>query len=103
MIIYSVTVTISEKVESEWLGWMKEVHIPDVINIGYFFDWQMQKLLFPEDSIDEITYVINYYANSFDHYQHYTEKEAPRLQKEYNAKFKGKYRATRAVYSLISK
>jgi len=49
MIIYSVTVTISKDAESDWLKWMKNVHIPDVIRTGYFLSWQMQKLIMPED------------------------------------------------------
>jgi hypothetical protein len=103
MIIYSVTVIIKKDVKSKWLKWMKEVHIPDVMNTGCFFDWQMQKLILPEDSNDEITYVINYHARSFEYYQQYLEKEAPRLQNDHNEKFGEKIKASRAVYSLISK
>jgi hypothetical protein len=36
MILYNVTVSIDESVEKEWLQWMKEVHIPDVMNTGLF-------------------------------------------------------------------
>ena len=89
MIIYSVTVIIKKDVESDWLKWMKEVHVPDVMNTGYFLDWQMQKLILPEDANDEITYVINYHAQSFEKYQRYIEKEAPRLRNEHNEKFRG--------------
>ena len=76
MIIYSVTVTIRKDAESDWLRWMKEIHIPYVMNTGYFFDWQIQKLILPENSIDEITYVINYLAQSFEKYQQYVGKDA---------------------------
>jgi len=36
MILYNVTVKIMKPLEAEWLKWMKEVHIPDVINTGLF-------------------------------------------------------------------
>ena len=52
---------------------------------------------------DEITYGINYHAQSFENYQQYLEKELPRLQNEHNENFGGKIKASRAVYSLISK
>jgi hypothetical protein len=31
MIVYNVTVNIDGAVEQEWLKWMKEVHIPEVL------------------------------------------------------------------------
>jgi len=46
----------------------EEVHIPDVMNTGYFFDWQMQKQMLPENANDETTYVINYQGQSFETY-----------------------------------
>jgi len=38
MIIYSVTVNIDDSVHDEWVTWMKEVHIPDVMATGYFLE-----------------------------------------------------------------
>jgi hypothetical protein len=103
MIVYSVTVTIRKDLESDWLKWMKEVHIPDVMKTGFFFDWQIQKQILPENGIDEITYAINFFTKSLELYQQYAEKEAPRLRNDHNEKFGGKFNASRAVYSLISK
>ena len=103
MIIYSVTIKISKDAETEWLKWMKEVHIPDVMQTGYFIDWKMKKLLLPEDFNNECTFVVDYSAQSVDKYKLYYDKEAERLQTEHKLKFGGKYTATRAIYSLISK
>ncbi len=36
MIIYNVTVKIDNDVVAEWLNWMQTVHIPDVMQTGYF-------------------------------------------------------------------
>jgi hypothetical protein len=36
VIIYSVTVSIEQDSSAEWLEWMTSVHIPDVMNAGYF-------------------------------------------------------------------
>jgi len=52
---------------------------------------------------NEITYGINCHAQSFEIYQQYVEKESPRLPNEHNENFGGKIKASRAVYSLISK
>ena len=103
MIIYSVTIKINNDAETDWLKWIKDVHIPDVMKTGYFMDWKMKKLLLLEDNKSECTFVIDYSAQSFNNYKMYIEKEAKRLQGEHKKKFHGKYTATRAVYSLISK
>ena len=53
MIIYNVKVIIKKDVEDAWLKWMREVHIKDVMETGYFTNWEMQKLLIPESPADE--------------------------------------------------
>lgn len=101
MIIYSVTVTIKKDVEDSWLKWMKEEHIKDVLKTGYFEDWEIKKLLSPENATDESSYIISYKTQSLEQYNEYLRKEAPRLQKEHTGKFYGKFKASRAVYQII--
>lgn len=101
MIIYNVTVLIKKDVEDSWLKWMKEVHIPDVLRTGYFLDWKLRKLLLPEVSSEESTYVIEYTLQSLEKYNEYSEKAAPQLQNEHTEKFYGKFKATRTVYQLV--
>jgi len=102
LIIYSVTVVIKKDVEESWLEWMKEIHIKEVMKTGYFTDWEMQKQIIPELAADESTYVIDYKTSSLDQYNEYLMKEAPRLQKEHTEKFYGKFKASRAVFKIIS-
>ena len=101
MIIYNITVLIKKDVEIFWLKWMKEIHIKDVMKTGYFIDWEMLKLLLPETTADQSSYIINYKSPSLEKYNEYLAKDAPRLQKEHTDKFSGKYKASRAVYQLI--
>lgn len=101
MIIYSVTITVKKVVEKEWLKWMKEIHIKDVMKTGYFTSWQIYIRKAPGDSPGEITYLINYFAESLNKYEKYIKKEAPRLQREHSERFKKKFRATRNLYTLI--
>ena len=41
MIIYNVTVNVEAEIHNDWISWMKEVHIPDVMNTGYFLENKM--------------------------------------------------------------
>jgi len=103
MIVYFVTITIVKAIETEWLKWMQEIHIPDVVSTGYFSKWQIKKELLPEGNSKETTYRIDYFAQSIDDYKKFTETEASRLQLKHKSKFSGKFKASRSVYSLLSK
>lgn len=103
MIIYSVSITIDKTIESNWMKWMKETHIQDVINTKYFFDCKLQKQIIPGSSKDGITFRLDYLANSFEDYQKYSLEEAPRLQAEHSEKFAGKFKASRTVFTLLTK
>ena len=45
MILYNVTVNVEDGIHHDWLTWMKETHIPDVMNTGMFIENKMLKLL----------------------------------------------------------
>ena len=49
MYIYNVTVSIAADVHDEWLNWMKEQHISDVMDTGCFVDSQILEVLYVED------------------------------------------------------
>ena len=44
MILYNITVSIDYNVHQEWLIWMKEVHIPDVMSTGLFLKSMIAKI-----------------------------------------------------------
>lgn len=102
MIVYRVTVTIQKEIEDSWLKYMKDEHIKDVMNTGYFSEWKLQKQILPKDSAADATYVIEYYALSFQQYQSYAEKEATRLQNEHSLKFSGKFTASRTLFEILN-
>ena len=57
MILYNVTVSlVDQSIHQDWLKWMKEIHIPEVMDTGYFLDNKICRLLVE----DEITYAIQY-------------------------------------------
>jgi len=101
MIIYSVTIYISKDVEKEWLEWMKNIHLQDVIKTGHFLSYKMFKVIVPSHSPDESAYCIQYECKSLDDYSIYLEKHATRLQKEHTIKFQNKVKAARAVMEEI--
>jgi len=100
MIIYNVTINIDQSVHEEWLKWMKEVHIPDVMLTGIFSSTRMLKILGDEDSGGH-TYAIQYSCESVGQFRKYEELYAPSLRASTDAKFKDKYVAFRTLLEEV--
>jgi DNA-directed RNA polymerase beta' subunit len=80
MIIYNVTCNIPESIETEWVHWMKHVHIPEVIATEKFTGFKMLKLLTNVEDNEGVNYAIQYYCHSIEDYQQYADEFAPALK-----------------------
>ena len=98
MFIYNVTVTLEESIHTEWLKWMKESHIPDVMKTGFFTENKICKLITEEA---EVTYAVQYTFRKMEDLQAYWEQHAPRLQKEHTERFKDKFAAFRTILEIL--
>ncbi len=99
MIIYNVTVNIENDVHEEWLNWMKETHIPDVMKTGYFLENRFCRVLVEEES--GMTYSIQYTCASMADLEEYYSQQAPRLQKEHQDRYVGKFVAFRTLLEVV--
>ena len=100
MIIYNVTVNIEDSVHNEWLRWMREVHIPDVMNTGMFVENRILKVIGDEESGGS-TYSIQYICKSMNEFRQYEEVFAPALRAEVNERYKDKFVAFRTLLEVI--
>lgn len=101
MIIYSVTINIEDDVHEEWLYWMREVHIPEVISTGLMHGYRMLRLLTRQPDETGVTYNIQYTLQSLEDYERYQAEFAPALQQKTAAKFPGKFVAWRTLLEEI--
>lgn len=99
MIIYNVTVSIEDSVHEDWIKWMKEVHIPEVMATGYFTEHLFCKVLV--DDPDGKTYSIQYKCANMKDLQEYSSIHAPRLQNETKKRYEGKYVAFRTLLEKV--
>jgi hypothetical protein len=99
MFIYNVTVNINEDAHAEWVKWMKEIHIPEVMKTGCFIDSQMVKVLYTED--EGHTYSMQYKFLEMPDIERYQKEFAPRLQADHTSKFKDKYAAFRTILQIV--
>lgn len=99
MIMYNVTVSIDPDAEREWLAWIKEVHLPDVLATGHFAEAKIARILAEEEGGK--AYSIQYFAESMEAYQTYEREDAERLRAEHRKKFGTKTAAFRTLLHVI--
>lgn len=99
MILYNITINIDEGIHDEWLKWMKEVHIPDVMATGLFLENKIARILAEEEGGK--AYSIQYLAKSMDDYNRYQEEFASKLQAEHTERYAGKFGAFRTLLHVV--
>lgn len=90
MLLYNITIGIDKEVEGEWLEWMKAEHIPEVMKTNLFYDFKIYKVLQDQDE-DNISYSVQYLAQTLDHVTLYFEKFAPSILEKLRLRFKDKH------------
>ena len=63
MFIYNVTTKVTPIIQQQWLQWIKEEHIPDIINTWSSTNATILQLLQVDDS-EGPTYAVLYVAES---------------------------------------
>ena len=101
-ILYNVTVKVDHSIKDEWLAWMKEVHIPEVMATACFRSYKLSHLMGYDDE-DGITFAIQYEAPGQNHLEIYQRDHAAGLQEKHKQKFEGKFVAFRTLLEVVQK
>ncbi|MBK9478687.1 MAG: DUF4286 family protein [Bacteroidetes bacterium] len=99
MIIYNVTVNIELDVHDEWLNWMRNTHVPQVMATGYFTENKICRLLLEEEQ--GLTYSFQYTCPSLEVYKKYQHECAPALQADVKKRYDGKFVAFRSLLEVL--
>jgi len=100
MIIYNVTVKVESSIADNWLTWLKEEHIPDVINTGCFTHATILRLLETDDA-DGPTYAVQYHAQNHTHYNRYIENFSDEIRKKGIDKWGNHFIAFRTLMQVV--
>ncbi len=101
MIIYNVTVNVENEIHSDWISWMKEAHIPAVMNTGYFIEHKICKVLSTQEDETGHTYAIQYTCKTMADLKEYQANHALQLQKEHLDRYEGKFVAFRTLLEVV--
>lgn len=99
MYLYNVTLILEDAAVEEWLQWMQDIHIPEVMATGLFVSNRLLKVV---DSPNEgVTYCAQYVAETLEQYNKYQEEFAPALQAELNERYKNRFVAYRSLMEFV--
>lgn len=101
MYIYNVTTNIEESVHDQWLKWMNEIHIPDVLATGKFLSAKMCRVLVEED-LGGITYSVQFTTVDKETLEAYYKEDAPKLRADTLRLFPNKFVSFRTELKVIS-
>ncbi|MEI6087668.1 MAG: DUF4286 family protein [Bacteroidota bacterium] len=100
MFIYNVTTKIEPTIHEAWVEWMKEIHIPEIMNSGCFTQFQFVRLL-ELDDIEGPTYAVQYRSESKAAYNLYLEKFATKLRNDVYTKWGNKVISFRSLMQVV--
>lgn len=100
MYLYNVTINIDESVHTEWLKWMKEVHIPEMLATGKFNKALISRVMINEE-MGGITYAVQYTAESKEMLELYYSEDAERLRAKTQQLFPGKFVIFRTELQIV--
>jgi len=99
-IIYSVTVKPDADIEAQYVEWLQEEHIHEVVATGCFDSFRFFKVL-AEDESDGASYNIQYVTTEMARYFDYIHEFAPIMRSKGKEKFGDKFHAFRTVLKSI--
>lgn len=99
MIIYNVTIQLDQAIVTDWLDWMKKVHIPEVMETGMFLNYRLLRLM--DDNPEVTTYAVQYECLGMDQLSQYQAQFAPALQVAHRERYEGKFVAFRTLLEQV--
>jgi len=100
MILYNITFNVSPDIEQDFISWMKEIHIPEVLGTGKFHEHKFFRLL--HDSEDGSSNLcVQYFAESIEDLMAYEKEHAAGLRSKTQGKFGDKAIAFRTLLESI--
>lgn len=101
MIIYNVTSKIDWSIHDDWIKWMQEEHMPEVIATGCFTHYQLLRIL-ETDEEEGPTYAAQYFAENKLLQELYIDQFAPELRDKAFNRWANHVLSFRSVMQVIN-
>jgi hypothetical protein len=102
MIIYNVTIKVDVSIADEWLQWLFDEHIPDMMQTRCFSSHKVVRLLEVDDT-EGPTFAVQYNADSKADYNRYIQLHALEMRQRSNDKWGNQFIAFRSVMQEVER
>lgn len=86
MYIYNVTTNVAEAIHKDWLQWMKEVYVPEMLATGKFTGGKMSRVMVQEE-MGGMTYSVQYAVKDRETFKAFYIEDASRMNAIMQSKF----------------
>ena len=100
MLIYNITTKVEHAIANNWVQWMKNDHIPAIMQTRKFIRFNFSKLI-DVDETDGLTYTVQFFANMKNDYDQYIQHQSAQLRKEAIDKWGGKFISFRSLMEEV--
>ncbi|HJV20436.1 MAG TPA: DUF4286 family protein [Sediminibacterium sp.] len=101
MYIYNVTTKVSHGIHAAWINWMKEEHIPAVMQSGCFTNFTFVRLL-DIDEEEGPTFAVQFFAATKADYDRYVSEFAPELRQDTFNRWGNQLIAFRSLMQVVN-
>jgi hypothetical protein len=98
--LYNVTVLVEHNRVDEWLTYMTEGHIQEVMNTDCFVSFKLNRLKFVDEK-EGLSFAVQYIAESAQKLQEYMGQHAPALQADHQKRFGESALAFRTIMEIL--
>ena len=100
MLIYNITIKVSNSIAGEWLKWQREEHIPEIMCTGLFDQYKFFRLL-EQDDTEGPTFVFQFHTSDRKNYDRYIHEHADRLREKALKKWGDRFIAFRSLLEAV--
>ncbi|MBI1343271.1 MAG: DUF4286 family protein [Terrimonas sp.] len=100
MVIYNVTVKTEAAVATDYINWLHQEHIPEILQTGCFSHANILRLLDVDES-EGPTFVIQYRTTTLDNYKTYLAKFAGAMREKSFARWGDRIITFRTVMQSV--
>lgn len=99
--IYNVTVKVDAAAAEEWVTWMRQEHIPEVMATACFSSFRFLHLEGYDDE-EGLTFAVQYLCPNEELFAIYQRDHAPVLQTRHKARYEGRFVAFRTILRVLA-
>lgn len=87
MVLYNRTVVVDNDIKQEWLRWVKQFHIQDMLNTGLFEKGRVFQLVTGNQPEGNTTFTVQLITSSMEHVELFRQRYEQAFEDEQSRKY----------------